>query len=317
MVQNDCIMSLRSRHPCSGIVQHMHVINQCWSASGTHRHLQSCTGNVHWPPWISLHANLMGTSYILLLKCNCLKQATWHGQSALSITAIIPHSSANMNFSWSTVSIRAIPFEKLVKGVSGVGFSDNLQRFFCFSWGTPQWHQKKSQTTPQYISAGQVRPPTTLQFHFSRGTLQWLFLNCGGTPIKRGKVEMKQLDVDVSLPTNIMVFRPCLTHLTFGLDPHDLWPWPLTLNITRKTVKWDRKSHFLPDDFDLALQGRPLALTNVTFDLDPSDPWPQRIPVSCSNGTWNNVFLTFDLWPWTSRSTLRSSTSMCWRISCQ
>ncbi len=34
--------------------------------------------------------------------------------------------------------------------------------------------------------------------------------------------KMKQLDVDMSPPTNIMTFRLGLTHLTFDLDPCDL-----------------------------------------------------------------------------------------------
>ena len=36
-----------------------------------------------------------------------------------------------------------------------------------------------------------------------------------------------QLDVDVSPPANIMTLRLCFTHVTFDLDPHDLWSWPL------------------------------------------------------------------------------------------
>ncbi len=58
-------------------------------------------------------------------------------------------------------------------------------------------------------------------------------------------------DVDMSPPANIMTFRPGLTHLTFDLDPRDLWPWPMTLNITYRTVKWDLKSHFWRGDLDL------------------------------------------------------------------
>ena len=35
-------------------------------------------------------------------------------------------------------------------------------------------------------------------------------------------IVMKQLDVDVSPPANIMSFRLTLTHMTIDLDPRDL-----------------------------------------------------------------------------------------------
>ncbi len=35
---------------------------------------------------------------------------------------------------------------------------------------------------------------------------------------------MKQLDVDVSPPANIIIFRLALTHMTFDLDSRDLKP---------------------------------------------------------------------------------------------
>ena len=83
-----------------------------------------------------------------------------------------------------------------------------------------------------------------------------------------------QLDIDVSPTSNIMTFWLTLTHVTFHLDQHDFWPWPiwpLTPNITCKAVKWDLKIAF--------------------FDL---------------------VTLTVDLWPWPSRSSLGSPTCMFW-----
>ncbi len=43
---------------------------------------------------------------------------------------------------------------------------------------------------------------------------------------------MKQLDIDVSPPTNIPIFSLILTSVTFDLDPCDPWPWlmwPLTM----------------------------------------------------------------------------------------
>ncbi len=38
---------------------------------------------------------------------------------------------------------------------------------------------------------------------------------------------MKQLDIDVSPPANIMSFRLTLTHMTFDLDPNNLGPWSI------------------------------------------------------------------------------------------
>ena len=57
----------------------------------------------------------------------------------------------------------------------------------------------------------------------------------------------------MSPPAKIMTFRLTLAHMTFDVDPYDLWPWPiwpLTRNITCKTVKRDLKSCFLPSDLD-------------------------------------------------------------------
>ncbi len=48
-------------------------------------------------------------------------------------------------------------------------------------------------------------------------------------------VKMKQHDVDASPPANIMTFRLGLTHLTFDLDPRDLWPLPMTLYLEHYT----------------------------------------------------------------------------------
>ena len=43
--------------------------------------------------------------------------------------------------------------------------------------------------------------------------------------------EKMQLDIGVSPPANIITFKPGLTHLTFDLDPLDLWPRPMNLNM--------------------------------------------------------------------------------------
>ncbi len=37
-------------------------------------------------------------------------------------------------------------------------------------------------------------------------------------------LQKMQLDVNKSPPANIMTFRLGLTHVTFDLDPCDLWP---------------------------------------------------------------------------------------------
>ncbi len=61
-----------------------------------------------------------------------------------------------------------------------------------------------------------------------------------------------QLDVGVSPPANIMAFRPGLTHLTFDLDPHDLWPWLMTLDV----------EHYLQDIFSIDFCSSQLAQTD-------------------------------------------------------
>ncbi len=62
-------------------------------------------------------------------------------------------------------------------------------------------------------------------------------LNCIGNIPSVANSQVKsvhkkmQLDVDVSPSAIIMTFRSGLTHLTFDLDPSDLWPWPMTLDL--------------------------------------------------------------------------------------
>ena len=93
----------------------------------------------------------------------------------------------------------------------------------------------------------------------------------------RKKFFKMQLDVDVSPPANIMNFCQTLTHMTFDPDLSDLWPWPMWLpNITcNMSILYDCK-------------------------VRPENPF------------FYLVTLTFDLWPWSVRSTLGSSTSMPW-----
>ncbi len=70
--------------------------------------------------------------------------------------------------------IRAITFEMLVGGMSGIDSSDHPRHFFIIFL--------------RAISAGQVRPPPTLQFHFSRGRYPAviLFKFGGGYSYKMG-----------------------------------------------------------------------------------------------------------------------------------
>ena len=95
------------------------------------------------------------------------------------------------------------------------------------------------------------------------------------------KPKKMQLDIDMSPPANIMTLRLGLTHLTFDLDPRDLWRWPMTLNITCK-VKWDHKSHFWTSD----LWPWP---SRSTFDLDPCNLWPPPMWPLTSKITWKMV----------------------------
>ncbi len=63
-----------------------------------------------------------------------------------------------------------------------------------------------------------------------------------------------QLDIDVSPPANIMGLRLTLTHVTFDLDPSDLWPRLMILDqdqISSKTTKSGKNESFWPDDLDL------------------------------------------------------------------
>ncbi len=89
--------------------------------------------------------------------------------------------------------LRAIPFDKVVVGVSGVGFSDHPAALFSLFLGYPAVISEKISDHPAAFSARQPGPPPTLQSHFSRGTLQWFFLclhkNWGGIPIKLGCME--------------------------------------------------------------------------------------------------------------------------------
>ncbi len=108
---------------------------------------------------------------------------------------------------------------------------------------------------------------------------------------------MKQLDIDVSPPSNITTFRLGLTNVTFDPDPSDLLPRPIW---ACKTVQWDLKSLFWQFEFDLDLQIRPMTLTHVTFDLDPCDPflwpmWPLNIgPVTTDMITGHSEFWSSD-----------------------
>ncbi len=68
--------------------------------------------------------------------------------------------------------IRAIPFEKVVVGVSDVGFPDHPAALFSLFLGYPAVISGKILDHPAAFSARQPGPPPTLQSHYSRGTLQ-------------------------------------------------------------------------------------------------------------------------------------------------
>ncbi len=61
--------------------------------------------------------------------------------------------------------MRAIPFKKLLGGVSALDFLDH-----------PAAISENNSDHPAAISTKEVGPPPTLQFHPFRGTLQWFFL---------------------------------------------------------------------------------------------------------------------------------------------
>ncbi len=61
--------------------------------------------------------------------------------------------------------VRAIPFKKLLGGVSVLDFLDH-----------PAAILENNSDYPAAISAKQVGPPTTIQFHPFGGTLEWPFL---------------------------------------------------------------------------------------------------------------------------------------------
>ncbi len=42
---------------------------------------------------------------------------------------------------------------------------------------------------------------------------------------------MKQFDLGMSPPANIMTFWLGLAHFTLDFHPSDLWPWPMTLDL--------------------------------------------------------------------------------------
>ena len=83
--------------------------------------------------------------------------------------------------------LRAIPFEKLVGGVSG---SDHPAAIFFVFLGVPRGDIRKNLRPPHgnFHSASQTTPYPTISF--SRGTLQWFVsLKLGSTPIKWGWAE--------------------------------------------------------------------------------------------------------------------------------
>ncbi len=76
-----------------------------------------------------------------------------------------------------------------------------------------------------------------------------------------------QPDIDMSPPANV-TFRLGLTHLTHELDPHDLWPWPMTLNVP-------------------ALRDRSLFMTGGAPGGNPPPPTHYKFKVRPFYSVWN------------------------------
>ncbi len=68
-------------------------------------------------------------------------------------------------------------------------------------------------------------------WNFQQYTTKWASRVYESELLIEDRVIDMQLDVGVSPPANLMAFRPGSTHLTFDLDPCDLWPWLMTLDL--------------------------------------------------------------------------------------
>ena len=107
----------------------------------------------------------------LLATCSCIFSYPFVFHSCIyAIRPLCVHHSVRVG------CLRAIPFEKLVGGVSGVSFSDHPQRLFTIFLGnamqktarqtTPQWFRNYSQTTPRHFFKCAPDTPAT---NFSNG----------------------------------------------------------------------------------------------------------------------------------------------------
>ena len=140
---------------------------------------QKDDGEYNSPPSTPCEAKKQKLLFFCLLVC-----WVFNAYRILSNRSPSPIEAPTPYFS-SWIMLRAIPFEKLVVGVSGVRFSDHPAATFWFFLRYPAVIPEKISDHPAAISAGQVRPPPTLQFYFLGGTLSWFFFpNFGGSPIK-------------------------------------------------------------------------------------------------------------------------------------
>ena len=115
--------------------------------------------------------------------------------------------------SWKTILINVILYQliKIIKGPVVV--------LICFlllyDWAFPVTDHVSLESMSRPSGQGYDREVKVVTL------IIWLW-----RPINTRKM---QLDVGVSPLANIMTLRPGLIHLTFDLDPRDLWPWSLKL----------------------------------------------------------------------------------------